>query len=114
MRIAGHLPPWVLGAGQVPVGPWPTKYRGSTANLRAAVEHPGVTQEFLYFNDDFFVMPPLAAMLVLHRGPAARVEQHYVRRSKGVYLRGLRETRGLLPGWGTATRSTTSHTSRCP
>jgi hypothetical protein len=98
--IAGHRPPWLRGVGHIPVRPQPTKYQGSTANLRAAVEHPGVAEEFLLFNDDFFVMKPVEVMPVLHRGPVARVEQYYARRAKGAYLRGLRETRDLLAELG--------------
>ncbi|MEC3995152.1 hypothetical protein VSR01_17080 [Actinacidiphila sp. DG2A-62] len=94
--IAGHMPPWVRHAGHIPVEPQATKYKGSTANLRAAVEHEEVSEEFLYFNDDFFLMRPLVSMPVLHRGPLDRVERYYAHRPNGSYLRGLRETRELL------------------
>ncbi|WP_037870681.1 hypothetical protein [Streptomyces sp. SPB074] len=98
--IAGHCPSWVRGVGRIPVPPRATKYQSSTANLRAAAEHPEVAEGFLYFNDDFFIMRPLDRMPVLHRGPLARVEAYYATRGRGRYLRGLRETRVLLAQLG--------------
>lgn len=98
--IAGHLPPWVRGVGHIPVAPQATKYRGSTANLRAAVERPDVAESFVYFNDDFFLMQPVQFMPVLHRGPLATVERYYRHRGNGSYLRGLRDTRDLLAELG--------------
>lgn len=74
--IAGHRPPWARGVGHIPVPPQATKYLGSTANLRAAVEHPEVAEEFLYFNDDFFVMTAVQEVPALHRGPVDRVEAY--------------------------------------
>ncbi|WP_225846894.1 hypothetical protein [Streptomyces sp. HPF1205] len=98
--IAGHMPPWVRGVGHIPVPPQPTKYLSSTANLRAAVEHPDIAEEFLYFNDDFFVMQPVEAMPVLHRGPLEQVERRCAHRATGSYAQGLRETRALLADLG--------------
>ncbi|MGW5925234.1 hypothetical protein ACWF2L_03170 [Streptomyces anulatus] len=95
--IAGHIPPWVApDVGRIPLTQTGTKYQNSTANLRAAAEHPEVAEDFLYCNDDFFVMRPTPRMPALHRGPVARVEAYYASRANGLYLRGLRETRDLL------------------
>ncbi|WP_329368707.1 hypothetical protein OG896_24495 [Streptomyces sp. NBC_00669] len=99
--IAGYCPRWAADVGAIPVPKRATKYASSTANLRAAAEHDGVSGEFLYFNDDFFVMKPLAGgMPVFHRGPVARVEAYYATRGRGQYLRGLRDTKALLAGLG--------------
>lgn len=98
--IAGYCPRWARDVGAIPVPKRATKYASSTANLRAAAEHPEVAEEFLYFNDDFFIMKPLAAAPVLHRGPVARVEAYYATRGRGQYLRGLRDTRALLAQLG--------------
>lgn len=67
--IAGFCPPWVTGVGRIPVRQGATKYRNSTANIRAACEHPQVSDEFIYMNDDFFVLERLEEVPVLHRGP---------------------------------------------
>ncbi|GAA2946000.1 MULTISPECIES: hypothetical protein [Streptomyces] len=98
--VAGHCPAWVRDVGAIPVPGQPTKYLSSTANLRAAAEHPDVAEDFLLFNDDFFVMQPIGVMPVLHRGPVNQVEGYYAARAQGKYLRGLRETRALLADLG--------------
>ncbi|WP_030672486.1 hypothetical protein [Streptomyces sp. NRRL B-1347] len=95
--IVGHLPHWVADVRHIPLEQRGTKYANTTAAVRAACEHPDVAENFLLCNDDFFVMQPLpAGMPALHRGPVREVEQHYVARGSGPYLRGMRETRDLL------------------
>jgi hypothetical protein len=73
--VAGFCPSWVTGVGQIPVAQTRLKYHNSAANMRAACEHPEVSAEFVYFNDDFFVLQPLAEVPVLHRGPLNRMLQ---------------------------------------
>jgi hypothetical protein len=46
-------------------------HASAKANLRAACEHPEVSEEFAYFNDDFFVMQRLEHLPVMHRGSLA-------------------------------------------
>jgi hypothetical protein len=94
--VAGYCPRWLKGVTPIPVRQAGTKFANSTGNLRAAAEHPEVSEDFLYFNDDFFVMSPVDRMPVLHRGPVSTVEDYYSTRGKGPYLEGLRGTRGLL------------------
>lgn len=98
--LAGHCPSWVRDVGCIPVVQQGTKYQNSTANLKAAAEHPDVADEFLLMNDDFFIMRPVERMPVLHRGPVSKVEGYYARRASGMYLRGMRETRELLAELG--------------
>lgn len=98
--LAGYCPTWAKDVGKISVVQPGTKYANSTANLRAAAEHPDVAEEFLYFNDDFFVMQQVGVMPVLHRGPVSRVEAYYATRANGQYLKGLRETRDLLATLG--------------
>jgi hypothetical protein len=101
--IAGHLPDWVTGVGHIPVDQNGTKYANSTANLRAAAEHPDVSDEFTYFNDDFFVTKPVSAVPTAHRGPAKAVLDHYGRRygQRRPYARGMAATLALLARLGT-------------
>jgi len=66
--IAGFKPSWVC-AGHIVAPRMHSPWEQTTANLKAAAEHPEVSERFLLFNDDFFVMRPLAEMPVLHRGP---------------------------------------------
>ena len=94
--IAGFIPRWVRGVGRIPVAQKRSKYLNSTANLRAALEHPQIADEFLLFNDDFFVMRPLTEMPILHRGPIQPVIDLYRRIDNGPYVRGMEQTRDLL------------------
>ncbi|MCF3960612.1 hypothetical protein [Streptomyces fuscigenes] len=96
--LVGYRPPWAGGTEFIPTHQaGQTKYRNTTAAMRAVCEHPDVSDTFLWANDDFFVMRPVeGGMPVYHRGPVREVEAYYATRGNGAYLRGLRETRDLL------------------
>jgi hypothetical protein len=98
--LAGHRPSWVRGVSHIPVTQEGTKYQNSTANLRAACESADVSESFILMNDDFFICQPVAFVPPLHRGPVDSVEAYYASRGRGLYLRGLRETRDLLATLG--------------
>ncbi len=67
--IAGHIPKWVVGVGRIPTVQKGSKWANAYGNIKAACLHPEVAEEFVYFNDDFFVLRPIDAMPVYHRGP---------------------------------------------
>ena len=70
--IAGHAQSWLTNVGHIPVEQNPgQKWASQVRNLRAACEHPDVSDPFVMFNDDFFVMRPMARVPVLHGGPMA-------------------------------------------
>lgn len=100
--LAGYCPRWTANVGCIRVRKvrGHTKYQSSTANLRAALEHPDVAEELLLFNDDFFILKPVTGMPLFHRGPVDDVERYYAARANGLYLRGLRQTRNLLAELG--------------
>lgn len=103
--VAGRRPDWVRGVGHVPVPQARTKFENSTANLRAAAEHGGVSEGFVYLNDDFFVLAAVERVPVLHAGPApvpaprpARPGRRPARHAS--YREGMAATVALLAGWG--------------
>ncbi|WP_413808114.1 hypothetical protein [Streptomyces sp. OE57] len=99
--LVGYRPPWATGVEHIPTHQaGNTKYRNTTLAMRAACEHPDVSDTFLAVNDDFFVMRRQESMPVFHRGPVREVESYYATRGNGSYLRGLRETRDLLASLG--------------
>ncbi|WP_326813936.1 MULTISPECIES: hypothetical protein [unclassified Streptomyces] len=98
--LVGHRPQWAAGVGHIPTRQAGTKYQNTTVAVRAACEHPDVSERFLLCNDDFFAMHPVEEMPVFHRGPVRRVEAYYAARASGKYLRGMRETRELLESLG--------------
>jgi hypothetical protein len=72
--IAGYRPSWVVDeVGVIPVRQRGTKWANSSRNMLSACRHPEVSQRFVYFNDDFFVMRPVDAVPVFNRGPARDV-----------------------------------------
>lgn len=101
--LIGYRPPWAADVGHVPIRQTGTKYKNTTAAVRVAIEHPEITERFILCNDDFFAMKPQPEELpVYHRGLVWDVEAYYATRGNGAYLRGLRETRGLLARLGHA------------
>ncbi|WP_433341737.1 hypothetical protein [Streptomyces sp. CA-253872] len=99
--LIGHRPAWAARVKHIPTRQdGNTKYRNTTSAMRLACEHPEISDEFIYCNDDFFVLRPFARMPVFHRGPVREVEAYYATRGNGNYLRGLRETRDLLVSLG--------------
>jgi hypothetical protein len=92
--IAGGWPRWVrtetLKANRLG-----SKYRLTTNNLRAAAEHPEVSDRFIVMNDDFFVMRPIASVPPLHRGP---ITPETMKRDR--YTRSMDELVAYLRGFG--------------
>lgn len=89
--IAGHCPTWVTGLGHIPTKQIGSKWANSTENLWAAIDHPEVSEEFVLFNDDFFVMTPVDDIPTQHRGPVTGVfdEYHRTGRSASTWCQGM-------------------------
>ncbi|MET8609824.1 hypothetical protein [Streptomyces misionensis] len=99
--LIGYRPAWVGGVGHIATHQnGRTKFQNTTLAMRYACTNPEISDPFLWANDDMFVMEPVDAMPVLHRGPVREVERHYAERASGMYLRGMRETRALLAEYG--------------
>lgn len=109
LRALSHLPHdrvWVAGyrprflaknVGHVAVNQRPgRRYENSTANLLAACEHPEVSDEFIFMQDDVFVMRPMEEVPTLHRGPLSEVTDYYTQKGSVNYLRGMKETARML------------------
>jgi hypothetical protein len=79
------------------------KWANARTNRRAACEHPEVSDRFVLFNDDMYVMRPIAAVPVLHRGPVDAVIRLFERRgASSAYLAGMRGTAAWLREAGCA------------
>lgn len=83
----------------IPVRQDESKYRNSTRNVVAACRHPDITDPFLLFNDDFFVLQPIDQVPVLHMGPIV-MPSGGATIGLSAYHRGQVETRRLLERWG--------------
>lgn len=90
--IVGHQPRWVRQVERIPVPQPPRqKWANQEANLRAYCSQRDGTDEFLLFNDDFFVMRPLTSVPVWHRGPIGTILSAYENR-RDEFVQRLRTT----------------------
>jgi hypothetical protein len=97
--IAGYCPTWVSeDVRRIPVAKQRDRNVSAKANLRAACEHPEVSEQFVYMNDDFFVMQPLDHLPVMHRGPVAALVTSGIMAS--AYTRAMKNTLALLQDRG--------------
>ena len=72
--IAGYCPVWVSQeVERIPVPAMAHKQDHALAGLIAAMDHPEVSDPFVMFNDDFYVMHPMEKIPVLHEGPLEEV-----------------------------------------
>lgn len=95
--IAGYMPRWVRGVHHINVRQnQGTKYKNAEANWAAACNDTRVSDDFIYFNDDFFVMKPITKIPVLHRGDLEKVIKYYEGINSQDYLIGMKLTRDIL------------------
>lgn len=87
--------------GHIGVHQYPGKrYENSTANLLAACQHPEVSDEFVFMQDDVFVMRPMERVPVFHRGPVEQAIDEYAKKGSRTYLQGMRDTAAMLRARG--------------
>lgn len=103
--LVGRRPWWASAeADHIPTVQAQDKWENTTTAMRAACDHPDVSDPFVWVNDDMFTMRPLPdGVPVLHRGPLRQVEQQLAARGyRGVYVDAMRAARELLQGLGYA------------
>ena len=99
--LAGFRPGWASGeVGHVPNAQRWTKHENSLRNLLAACRHPDVSEEFVLWNDDFFLLQALpGGVPTMHRGPVREFLAGYGR-ARSQYLSGMDATARILQGLG--------------
>lgn len=99
--IVGHRPSWVTNAYGIHLPQNGTKHQNSLSNLLAACRDEAVSEEFVLWNDDFFLLEPLpAGVPALHRGPARDFLATYAGRRRSQYVMGLEATIEILEKLG--------------
>lgn len=106
VHVAGYLPKWVKGVNYIPLGPYKApegerhkKWYISWQMFRVLCAHDDLPDDFILFNDDFFVMKPATSIPILHRGQIGDVIGAYRRRNpnkSNVFITAMEETRDLL------------------
>jgi hypothetical protein len=69
--VAGYAPDWLKNVTVIDVPKRQNKFDTVQNNVRAVLNHPGLGEQFIYFNDDFYVTKPIDGALVHHGGPAS-------------------------------------------
>lgn len=105
--IVGGCPRWVKNVNYIPTNQTGTKYKNTTANLAAACKDTRLSDDFIYFNDDFFILQPIkdpAEELNLYNGTCAHQIDLYRKNYQELkpYARGAVETCEFLRGLGIA------------
>lgn len=70
-------------------------YSSTRAHIAAACNTPEVSDPFLLWNDDFFVMEPVEEVPVMHRGPLSEMVARF-ESLKTAWAKGLRETAAMI------------------
>lgn len=94
--LAGHMPGWVQNCRHLPIEQTSTKHRNSLCNLIGACESPDVSEDFVLWNDDIFLLEPLDQIPVLHRGTIRRYLAMSRSLGNSTYIRGTKATLELL------------------
>lgn len=95
--LAGGKPSWVSDEiGHIPTVQFGSPYTNVHNNLRAALSVPELADEFLYFNDDFYVLRPVTEIPALYEGTLAERVDRLRRASLGSYTLGAELTLDLL------------------
>lgn len=95
--IVGHKPSWVTNVHHIPGNRQRTPQANVYHNILAACTHPGTPDQFIVFNDDFYITAKTSHIPTLYRGPLARhVEQVRKNRTNTWWHLSLETTQDVL------------------
>lgn len=99
--IAGFKPEWLKNCVHIPMEQKGSKFTNSTANLLTACKNEELSDDFIFMNDDFFVMKPIDSIPAMHRGKVADVLKSYKdERGSDEYVDGMEQTKDVLNQMG--------------
>ena len=94
--LAGGQPSWTSNVQRLPVPVKRDKYTTIYANLEAVADCAELSERFVLFNDDFFLMRPVANVEPMHRGPFKQALRGYGSR-RDAYTKRLRDAAERWP-----------------
>lgn len=90
--VIGYKPDWYAG-NFISVPNRSTKYENIKNCLRAAIDNPNISEDFVYMNDDFFVTRPMAEIPTMHGGLLQDKINKYLKVDSGSgYVSSLQQT----------------------
>lgn len=100
--IVGDKPDWVRNVEHLPrAHTGRTRFESVVLHVQAACRVPDLSDEFVYMNDDFFVVRPVERVEPLHRGEITDLTARPPRR-RSQWQQGIVDTALLLKSWGIA------------
>lgn len=98
--VAGYCPSWVSAeVERIPVPQMRDKHTHALASLIAAMDDPRVSDPFLMFNDDFYIMHPMDRVPILHTGSLQETIEAHVKGTS--YREAMERTAEVLEGFDT-------------
>lgn len=97
--IVGGCPPWVRNVEIIPTALGRDKQVTAQRNLWVACTSPEISDPFIVFNDDFYVMQPIEELPSLNMGPMPAVIASHA--PGGSYRRAMERTYDLMLELGT-------------
>lgn len=109
--IVGHQPNWLININYIPGGNSHNPLPGGTNpanvyhNILTACEHADTPDEFIVFNDDFFVTEPIIEIPIYYRGTLDdHIHMDSVRKTPNSWwAKSLQLTRTCLQTWAAVT-----------
>lgn len=101
--VVGGCPVWLKDVIHIPTRQRGTKYKNTTNNLITGCNDPRVSDNFIFMNDDFFILEPTNPEgLNLHNGTVKENIDAYFKKNKNEipYIKGMKETYNLLRSKG--------------
>lgn len=100
--IAGYKPSWLKNVIHVPNFQTmrKSKYKNAKSNWQKVNAHPELSQEYIYMNDDFFVMKPIKEVPVLHNGDQDEFIERYLKIGSKAYVQGAITTKHVVHRMG--------------
>jgi hypothetical protein len=101
--VAGYCPSWVRNVGKIELEPHPDKWANQRQTARAVCADARVSEDFILFNDDHFVVAPLDRLPVWHLGRLSTLINRLAARGQtdtDEWFVGLKQTRLQMREWG--------------
>lgn len=91
--VGVRLPRWLTGVHVLPIPDGPVKHQTMRDKVRAVCDEPGVSDEFVLMNDDYFLAEPIDEWVVYHMGPASAWWQEIIDSRGGHVSRYMRDVK---------------------
>lgn len=100
--IVGQKPSWLVGVDNIRTPALSNKHLDITDKVKSALEFDAVSEDFIYMNDDMFVIKPVEHVHNFNRGTIEEVmaEIRAYGHKSGDYLNGMRRAKVVLEDFG--------------